>query len=468
MDVLTTVIAFCLGTACGALFGGMLVYRRARTARLVRDRDTHAQIAVLQERLENRARENAAMAVRLSTLESEKAEKNQALSAAAARTASLETQLDQERKQASEKLGLLNEARDQLRLEFQNLAHRIFDEKSRIFVDQNRTNLDRVLMPFRDQIKDFGTKVEQAYHAEARERHSLRQEVVRLQELNQQIQEDAVNLTAALKGHAKTQGTWGEIVLERLLEQSGLRKGREYVVQCSYRNTQGRQSRPDIVVHLPDSKDIVIDSKVSLTAYERYVNAVDQESRLLAVRQHMASLHAHLKELQGKEYENLPQIRSLDFVLMFVPVEGAFTLALEEDENIFQRAFEENLMIVSPSTLLVTLRTIQNIWRHEYQNRNALEIARQAGNLYDHFVRFVDDLEKVGEFLGKSRLYYEQAHRRLATGKGNLVRRAENLRELGVQVNKILPSDILEGAHLDIDGEKTAPVISAAGENPAR
>ena len=465
MDLLIIFISIAGSGILGSLISAAIMKRRRELNILALQRHASETKIILEERLDARGQEVRALNVRLREAEQELRQIAQTLSAATVRNAELETRLSEERKQANEKLALLQEAREQLRLEFQNLAHRIFEDKSRRFTDQSRANLDQVLTPFREQLKDFEKKVDDTYQKEARERFSLRQEVVRLQELNQQIQTDAVNLTNALKGQSKTQGNWGEVILERVLEQSGLHKGREYEAQGSYRDTQGRQLRPDIIVHLPENKDIIIDSKVSLTAYEKYVNAADDELKKQAIRQHLLSLHSHIKELQGKRYETLPEITSLDFVLMFIPVEGAFMLALDEDENLFRKCFEHNIMIVSPSTLLVTLRTIQNIWRYEYQNRNAMEIARQAGNLYDHFVRFVAELEKVGEHLDKARQSYDQAHKRLSTGRGNLVRRAEGLRELGVQNTKALSASMQENAHIDFDCATFPSQSSIAGKD---
>lgn len=440
-----------------ALVAAAIMWHRASADKLSLRQQASDTNMVLEERLKARGQDITALNVRLSEADLERRQTTQSLTQATVRIAELETLLTEERKQSRDKLELLQGAKEQLGLEFQNLAHRIFEDKSRRFTDQSRANLDQVLNPFREQLKDFEKKVDDTYQKEARERFSLRQEVIRLQDLNQQIQVDAVNLTNALKGQSKTQGTWGEVILERVLEQSGLHKGREYEAQGTFRDAQGRQQRPDIVVHLPDNKDIIIDSKVSLTAYEKYANATDETLKAQALRQHLASLHAHIKDLQGKRYETLPEISSLDFVLMFIPVEGAFMLALQEDDNLFRKSFEHNIMIVSPSTLLVTLRTIQNIWRYEYQNRNAMEIARQAGNLYDHFVRFVIDLEKVGDLLEKAHQSYDQAHKRLSTGRGNLVRRAEILRELGIQNTKVLSASMQENSHIDLGGTNLSP-----------
>jgi len=453
MDVLTILFAVSGGAILGVLGAWAVNHRRCLADKRIWQQDSMAERAVLEERVNALNRQVTLLQERLQVADLERKDACRELSSVSAENAVLETRLQEERKQTAEKLALLNSAKEKLALEFQNLAHQIFEDKSRRFADQNRDNLDQLLSPFRLQLKDFEKKVDETYQKEARERFSLRQEVLRLQDLNQQIQTDAVNLTRALKGHTKTQGIWGEMILERVLEESGLRKGREYEVQGSFRDEQGKQFRPDIIVRLPENKDIIIDSKVSLTAYERYVNTTQEDQRGVALRQHLGSLQAHIKSLQSKRYESLPGINSLDFVLMFVPVEGAFMLALEEDEGLFRKAFEQNVMIVSPSTLLLTLRTIQNIWRYEYQNRNAVEIARQAGNLYDHFVRFVNDLEKIGELLERTRQSYDQAYKRLATGRGNLIRRAEGLRELGIQNSKVLSTAVQETAHMDLQGD---------------
>ena len=368
--------------------------------------------------------------------------------------ARLKEQLKSERAKLEENMAVLNEAKESLKVEFQNVANQIFEDKSKRFADQNRANLDTVLGPFKDQIKAFEQKVTDTYEKEGRERFSLMKEVQRLQDLNQQISEDAENLTRALKGDSKTQGTWGEMILERILEESGLRKGVEYDAQGGFRDAEGKLLKPDVVVHLPEEKDIVIDSKVTLVAYERYVQAVEDDDRERAVKAHLQSINNHLKDLGSKRYDDLPGLRSLDFVLMFIPIESAFMLAIERDGEIFRKAFEQNIVIVSPSTLLVTLRTIQSIWRYEYQNRNALEIAQRAGDLYDKFVGFVDDLERIGESLERSKKIYDGAHNKLVSGKGNLINRAHGLIELGVKSKKQMPKVLTEEARLELPEER--------------
>ena len=336
-----------------------------------------------------------------------------------------------------------------MQTQFENLANQIFEAKTKSFAEQSRSNLDTILTPFKEKISEFEKRVNEAYTTEGKERHSLIKEVQKLQELNQKLGEDAENLTKALKGDTKTQGTWGEIILERILEESGLRKGIEYDTQGGFRDSDGKLLKPDVIVHLPEDKDIVIDSKVSLVAYEKYVRAETEGEKETAVKEHLLSINAHLKGLESKKYDELPGLKSLDFVLMFIPIESAFMLAIEKDNEIFRKAFEKNIMIVSPSTLLVTLRTIQNIWRYEYQNKNALEIADRAGALYDKFVGFVDDLEKVGSQLDSTRRAYDGAHNKLTSGKGNLITRAQGLIDLGVKSRKQLPANIRQAAETD-------------------
>ncbi|HKJ05556.1 MAG TPA: DNA recombination protein RmuC [Geopsychrobacteraceae bacterium] len=362
----------------------------------------------------------------------------------------LSEQLKAERARLQENMAVLGHAKETLKVEFQNIANQIFDDKSKRFADQSRTNLNTILAPFKDQIRAFEQKVSDTYEKEGRERFSLMKEVQRLQDLNQQISVDAENLTKALKGDTQTQGAWGEMILERILEESGLRKGIEYDAQGGFRDANGKLLKPDVVIHLPEEKDIVVDSKVSLVAYERYVQSIEEDERERAIKAHLVSINNHLKDLASKKYDDLPGLRSLDFVLMFIPIESAFMLAIEQDSEIFRKAFDQGIVIVSPSTLLVTLRTIQSIWRYEYQNRNALEIARKAGDLYDKFVGFVDDLEKIGEQLDRTQKIYDGAHNKLVSGKGNLVNRAHGLIELGVKSKKQLPKELVEDAGLGV------------------
>jgi DNA recombination protein RmuC len=335
-------------------------------------------------------------------------------------------------------------ARENLSTEFKNLANEIFEHKQRTFQEQSQAQLDSLLKPLGERIKDFEKRVEESYSKEAKERFSLIREVKNLQDLNARISKDAVNLTNALKGENKKQGTWGEVILERVLEKSGLEKGREYETQLALKGEDGRRYQPDVVVHLPEQKDVIIDSKVSLVAYERYASSEDEAEQQETLKAHIQSLRQHVKGLGDKDYQNLDGIRTLDFVLLFVPVEAAFSLAVQHDSELFADAFEKNIMVVSPSTLLATLRMIHNIWRFEQQNKNAEEIARRAGNLYDKFVNFVADLEDIGTRIEQVKGAYSKAHNKLISGKGSLVSRAEGMRELGAKASKSLPQNLVE------------------------
>jgi len=345
---------------------------------------------------------------------------------------------EEENRHAAEKLQMLTEAREKMAAEFENLANRIFDDKGRKFTEQSR----ETLTPLREQLDNFRKKVEETYEKESRDRLRLAHEITDLKNLNQQISEDAVNLTNALKGQAKTQGNWGEIILERVLEQSGLVKGREYEVQKNLRDDDGRLFRPDVVVRLPEGKSVIIDAKVSLVAYERYCSSEDLDARQREMKNHTGSLRNHIKGLGGKDYASLNGVHSPDFILMFVPVEAAFISAMEHDFSLFEDAFKKNIVMVSPSTLLATLRTIENTWRYERQNQNAREIAERAGHLYDKFLLFVDSLLDVGHKLDRAKESWDTARKRLTDGHGNLVARAEQLKRLGADTRKSLPPAI--------------------------
>tara|TARA_B100001964_G_C14258270_1_gene613668 strand:+ start:4619 stop:5914 length:1296 start_codon:yes stop_codon:yes gene_type:complete len=358
--------------------------------------------------------------------------------------ATMRSALVEQQNQNKEKLALLDEAKERMNIEFKNVANEIFESKQRLFKAENKEQLGNLLSPLSNRIKEFEERVEKVYNEESKERHSLIREVHSLQDLNARISKDAINLTNALKGESKTQGTWGEVILERVLEKSGLTKGREYEIQVSMQNEDGRRLQPDVVVHLPEGKDVVIDSKVSLTAYERYCSSENDIERAESLKLHLQSLRAHIKQLGEKDYHKLEGVKTLDFVLMFVPIEAAFSMAVQTDNEVFSTAFEKNIVMVAPSTLLATLRTIQNIWRYEQQNKNAQEIASKAGALYDKFVNFVSDLEVIGSRIESTQTAYRDAHNKLTSGKGNLVRRAEGMRELGAKVSKSLPQNLVE------------------------
>lgn len=357
--------------------------------------------------------------------------------------AKLETSLELKQKQHDKDLAFLKESEKQLSVAFENIANRIFEDKSKKFVDNNKESLSTVLSPLHEKIRQFEKRVEETYDKESKERFSLAREVKQLQELNAQISEDAVNLTNALKGDNKAQGNWGEMVLESLLENSGLVKGREYETQVSLQSTVGSKLQPDVVVHLPESRDIIIDSKVSLKAWDAYCSAQDEDEKAHLLKQHLQSVRSHVKALSGKDYQKLVGISSLDYVFMFMPIDAAYSVAIQNDPTLSQFAFEKNIVFVSPTMLLTTLKLAQNLWRLDQQNQNAVEIAEKAGSLYDKFVNFVADLEDIGARIDSTKKSFEKAHNKLHSGTGNLIKRVEDLKTLGAKTSKKLKSDAL-------------------------
>ena len=330
--------------------------------------------------------------------------------------------------------------------EFENLANKILEEKSTNFAEQNKESMKSILNPLKEKIDGFEKKVETT-HKESIDYHAaLRQQILGLKEINAQMSKETINLTKALKGDSKIQGNWGELVLERVLDKSGLEKDREYFVQQSFTNEIGKRVLPDVVIHLPDNKKMIVDSKVSLTAYERYVNSEDENEKGQFIKEHVNSLKRHVEELSEKKYEDLYEIDSPDFVLLFVPIEPAFAIALNIDETLYNKAFEKNIVIVTPTTLLATLRTIDTMWNNEKQQKNAIEIARQAGALYDKFEGFVSDLMRVGKKMDDAKKDYSAAMNKLVDGKGNLITSIEKIKKMGAKAKKSLPENIVERA----------------------
>ncbi|MEY8778996.1 DNA recombination protein RmuC [Allomuricauda sp. XS_ASV26] len=332
--------------------------------------------------------------------------------------------------------------------EFENLANKILDEKSEKFTKSNKENIENILSPLNKKIKEFEEKVEKSQKENISINSSLKQQLESLQQQNLKITQEAENLTKALKGDSKMQGNWGELVLERVLEKSGLEKDREYSVQQSFKREDGSRVMPDVIIHLPDGKKMVVDSKVSLTDYERFTNA-EEEDKAKFLKDHINSLRRHVEQLSSKKYEDLYEMESPDFVLMFVPIEPAFAIAINEDNSLYNKAFEQNIVIVTPSTLLATLRTIDSMWSNEKQQRNAIEIARQAGALYDKFEGFVSDLTKVGKKMDEAKTEYRGAMNKLVEGRGNIVTTIEKLKKMGAKAKKSLPEPILKRAHED-------------------
>ena len=345
----------------------------------------------------------------------------------------------------------VNELQEKFTKEFENLANKILEEKTQKFTEQNKENLKNILSPLQDKIQHFEKKVEDT-HKESIDYHAaLRQQIVSLSEMNAQMSKETINLTKALKGDSKMQGNWGELVLERVLEKSGLEKGREYEVQQAFTSEEGSRILPDVIINLPDGKKMVVDSKVSLTAYERYVNEEDDVQQNIYLKEHVNSVKRHVEQLSDKRYQDIYQMESPDFVLLFIPIEPAFALALQEDLNLYNKAFEKNIVIVTPSTLLATLRTIDSMWTNQKQQENAIEIARQAGALYDKFEGFVSDLIKIGKKMDEAKVEYSSAMNKLTEGKGNLVTSAEKLKKMGAKAKKALPEAILKRAENDDD-----------------
>ncbi len=449
-----------IGILAGAAFASALwawrynvKIRAAFEAGLTQDADKNtAERRLLDERLDIRTREMTRLEARIEMLESqalaqrkELDERTSLLGEQQASQAALQARLEETRKAFDEKEALFKDSSDALKQEFELLANRIFERQG----ESQQKKLATVLSPFKDQMVDFRKRIEEVYHTDTKDRASLLSEVRNLQQASERINQETENLTKALKGDVKVQGNWGEMVLERVLEESGLRADHEYFTQEAKRSKEGDLKRPDVLIRLPDDKDVVIDAKVSLLAYEKALAAEDEAGREAAMRQHLLSLRQHVKRLSEQNYDELSDVRSLDFVLLFIPIESAFTMAMEYDQRLFTEAFEKRIVIVSPTTLMMTLRIIHNVWRYEKQNRNAQEIARKAGALYDKLSGLVEDMDQLGKQFGAMEKTYESAYSKLASGRFNLVRQVEQFRELGAKVKKPLPKNLIEDATSD-------------------
>lgn len=335
---------------------------------------------------------------------------------------------------------------EKFRIEFNNLANEIFDEKSKKFTEQNKIKLDEILKPLSEKLRDFEKKVEETYDKEAQQRFSLKEEVKRLAELNQQVSREASNLTKALKGDTKARGSWGEVILESILEKSGLVKDREYFVQASFSDDHGKKVQPDVIVAYPGDRSVVVDSKVSLLAYERYVSEEDKNEQEKALKDHLQSVRNHIRNLSGKNYQHIYQIKSLDFVMLFMPIEPAYYLAIQYDTELWSYAYDKRILLISPTNLIAALKMIESMWRQEYQSKNVLEIARQSGALYDKFEGLLSDLVDIGKKLDSAQNSYKSSMTKLAEGKGNLISRVEQIKKLGAKTKKTLPQNLLERA----------------------
>lgn len=387
-------------------------------------------------------------------LQQQSVRKDEELTRLAKESTELNTRLEQERKNFAEQLALLQNAKVELAKEFENLANKIFETKQQQFNVNSKSLLDNTFDPLKLQLIEFRKKVEDVYEKENADRNRLAGQVVELQKQAQKIGEDAVNLAQALKGNNKSQGSWGEVVLERLLEESGLQKGREYDTQINFTSSDGARLIPDVIIHLPENKDIVIDAKCSLVSYEKFCSASDDIERKLHLNAHVNSLRSHIKSLSIKDYEKLDGIKALDFVFIFIPIEAAFMFALQHEPGLYREAYDRHIILVSPTTLLATLRTVENIWRYEKQNKNAERIAKEAGALHDQFVLLLESLDAIGNSLGKTQEAYSKARDRLQTGRGNLVKRVNDIRRLGAKTKKTIAGHLLEDAGADIESEE--------------
>ena len=422
-------------------------HRHAHQELQVDSQNLHSQIATAREQINNfhtREQERHQLLLDYKQLQ-------QDLTDTQIRHQHLHTQVEQERQSHQEKIELLNEARQGLSDQFKNLANTIFEEKSKKFTEHNALSINQLLNPLNERMTQFSHLVQTTYEKEAKERLTLENELKRLQSLNNQLHTDAKALTDALIGtRNKSQGNWGEMILEKVLENSGLTKGREYIVQAAGIQTtedgSTRRLQPDVLVNLPDNKQIIIDAKMSLTAYVRYTQAQTPEDAERELSAHTSSVRQHIKSLSDKQYSDIEGLITLDFVFMFIPVEPAYLLALQQDNNLFQECFDRRIMLVGPSTLLATLRTVAHLWRNEQQNQNALQIADEGGKLYDKFVGFVTTLESVGKNIEQAQTQYITAFKQLSEGRGNLVNRAEKLRNLGIKASKQLNRSLAENA----------------------
>jgi DNA recombination protein RmuC len=358
----------------------------------------------------------------------------------------LETLLKGEREQTQEKLNLMQNAKEELSNQFKILAQDILEEKSKKFTEQNQNNLEQLLNPLKVNIQEFKVSVHDIYVKEGKDRTALSEQVKQLMQLNQQLSKDAHNLTRALKGDSKFQGNWGEFILEKVLDNSGLTKGIHYKTQDNHLREDGSRSQPDVVLYLPENKNLIIDAKVSLVAYEEYVNAESDMVREIALKKHLTSIRSHIKGLSCKNYHDIYQLKSIDFVLMFIPIEAAFLLPISQDSELWLEAWKQNVLLVSPSTLLFVVRTVAHLWRQEQQTKNAQDIAKRGAELYDKLVGFMEDFEKIGRTLNMAKDSFDNAWGKFSRGRGNLIRQAEMLRELGIKPNKSVNHSLIEAA----------------------
>jgi len=422
-----------IGLFIGLVIGALIGYLLLKTT-VLKDSVAGKEIEVLYIRKELYQDTSE----RLKAKESDLVQSNKQIMDLGARVATLHT----EKENLLEKLTTLKveigDLHNQSQLQFKNLANEILEEKSKKFTSQNQDNINAIMTPLKEKIEAFQKQVETVYKVESTERNTLKGEITTLVDLNKKISEQANNLANALKGDSKTQGNWGEVILERALERSGLEKDKEYKIQYSLKNSEGDRLQPDVVVFLPNNKHIIIDSKVSLTSYEAFISAQAEEEKKQHLLKHLVSVKKHIDELSRKDYQSLIDINTLDFVLLFMPIESSFSIALQSDNELFNYAWDRKIVIVSPTTLLATLYTIASLWRQEKQARNVFEIAEESGKLYDKFYGLIEDLLDVGKKMNSAKLSYEEAMKKASSGPGNIIRRIENIKKLGAKTTKSL------------------------------
>lgn len=448
-ETIITIITFIIALAIGIFIGKLLFSASAKSEKAGLEERINgllSQMELLRQQ-QQQDRNNAESQLQQIALEREslRTEKESLAIQLSKKEVDFENLWERNKEQKQE----VEQLQEKFTKEFENLANKILEEKSTKFTEQNRENMKNILSPLQDKIQLFEKKVEDT-HKESIDYHAaLRQQILGLREMNEQMSRETLNLTKALKGDSKMQGNWGELILERVLEKSGLEKGREYEVQQSFVTEEGVRVFPDVVINLPDGKKMVVDSKVSLVSYEKYINEEDDALKAAFLKEHLNSIRRHVEQLGAKNYHDLYQIESPDFVLLFIPMEPAFAIALNEDTTLYNKAFEKNIVIVTPSTLLATLRTIDSMWTNQKQQENAFEIARQAGALYDKFEGFVSDLVKMGKKMDEAKTEYQGAMNKLFDGKGNLINSVERLKKMGAKAKKSLPENILKRAETD-------------------
>jgi DNA recombination protein RmuC len=448
-ELFSFLLVFLVALGLGIFIGKLLFSSRFESQKTSLEEKINAAQHLLQQQKEQALLDKTAFEKQLQNSLQEKETIRNEKDSLAIQLSKKEVDFDNLLERHKEQKNEVEQLQEKFTKEFENLANKILDEKSNKFTEQNKENMKNILSPLQDKIQLFEKKVEDT-HKESIDYHAaLRQQILGLREMHLQMSKETVNLTKALKGDSKMQGNWGELVLERVLEKSGLEKGREYEVQQSHITEDGNRVFPDVVINLPDGKKMIVDSKVSLTAYEKYINEEDDSTKNSLLKEHVFSIKRHVDQLGDKNYHDLYQMESPDFVLLFIPIEPAFAIALNEDTTLYNKAFEKNIVIVTPSTLLATLRTIDSMWANQKQQENALEIARQAGALYDKFEGFVSDLIKIGKKIDESKVEYGAAMNKLVEGKGNLINSVEKLKKMGAKAKKALPENVLKRAETD-------------------